>query len=98
MRSFDGCTSPGAPSTVGIRPDLLEQARAQQVDVDAGAIEQGTRAAALLVEERKHEVRGFDELVIAAHGERLRVRERELEFRCQPVHPHEGYPDCCLPR
>ena len=77
---------------------LLEQARAQQVDVDAGAIEQGTRAAALLVEERKHEVRGFDELVVAAHGERLRVRERELEFRCQPVHPHEGDPDCCLPR
>ena len=56
------------------------------------------RAAALLIEEREHEVRGFDELVVAANGERLRVRERKLEFRCQPVHAHEGDPGYCLPR
>ena len=77
--------------------DLLQQARAQQVDVDAGAIEERPRAAALLVEEREHEVRGFDELVVAADGERLRVRERELEFRCQPIHSHPGVPVVACP-
>ena len=84
------------PSTVGIPRDLLEQARAQEVDVDAGPVEERPRAAALLVEEREQEVRGLDELLVAADRERLRVCERKLEFRCQSIRSHRGIPivDC----
>ena len=78
--------------------DLFEQARAQQADVDAGAIEQGARAAALLVEKREHEVRGLDELLVAADGERLRVRQRQLELGSQSIHAHERVPVDGLPR
>ncbi len=74
--------------------DLLEQARAQQVHVDAGAIEQRARAAAFLVEQREQQVHRLDELVIAADRERLRIRQRELEFRRQPILSHRGAPGC----
>ncbi|BBJ99814.1 hypothetical protein I4I65_16660 [Xanthomonas campestris pv. campestris] len=32
---------------------------------------------------------GFDDVVVAAHGQRLRVGQRLLEPRGELVHPHE---------
>ena len=95
-RSFESCTSPPRAFDGRDPAELLEQARAQEVHVDAGAVEQRARAAALLVEEREHQVRGLDELLVAADGERLRVRERELEFGRQSIRSHARHPhvDC----
>ena len=55
-RSFEACTSPCVPSTLGNAVELLQQLRAQQVDVDAGLVEQRAHGAALLVEQRQHQV------------------------------------------
>src|SRR5205085_2965650 len=52
--------------------------------------EHRARAAALLVEQRQQQVRGFDEVVVAADGERLRVAERLLEPGGELVHSHGG--------
>ena len=72
--------------------NLFEQARAQETDVDAGAIEQWACAAALLVEECDHQVDWLDELVVAAIGQRLRVLQRHLKLGREPVHSHAGSP------
>ena len=64
------------------------QLRAQQVDVDAGLGQQTAHRAALLVKQRDHDVRRFDELVILADGQRLRIGERYLELAGQFVHSH----------
>src|SRR5690606_40630380 len=38
------------------------------------------------------QVRGFDEVVVAAHGQRLRVGDGLLEARGEFVHAHGGFP------
>ena len=62
--------------------------RAQSLDVDPGRTEQVARRAALLIQERRHDVQRLDELVIAPDGETLRVGERVLEHGGEFVEPH----------
>ena len=71
--------------------ERLAELRAQHVHVDAGLREQAAHGAALLLEQRGHQVHGLDELVIAADGERLRVLQRLLELGRQLVHSHERF-------
>jgi hypothetical protein len=84
----------GDADVAGLAGDLrqlverLADAFAQQRRVDAGLREQRARAAALLVEQRGEQVHRFDDVVVAADGERLRVGERLLEARGEFVHPH----------
>jgi len=66
----------------------LAKQRAQHCDVDAGLRQQRRRRSALLVEQRHHQVRRFEQVVIAPDGKRLRIGERLLEARCQLVHSH----------
>src|SRR3546814_9612793 len=54
----------------------------------SGRGEQRARAAAGLVQRRQQQVRGFDQVVVAAHGQRLRVGQRLLETRGEFVHAH----------
>jgi hypothetical protein len=62
--------------------------RAQLVDVDAGAHEQRPHAAGVLLQHRQHDVRGLDDLMIAAERDGLRISQRFLELARQPVHSH----------
>src|SRR5690606_16637542 len=66
----------------------LAEALAQQRHVDAGLQQQRARAAALRVEQRRQQVRRLDQVVVAADGQRLGVRERLLEARGELVHAH----------
>ncbi len=68
----------------------LAEPRAQQVDLGARLLEQRPHRAALLVEQRQHQVRGLDELVVAAEGQRLGVGQGHLELGGQFVHAHGG--------
>ncbi len=68
--------------------DRLAELRAQQVHVDAGLRQQPAHRAALLLEQRRHQVHRLDELVIPADGQRLRVLQRLREVRGQFVHAH----------
>ena len=56
----------------------------------AGLRQQRARAAAGLVEQRDQQVRRFDDVVIAADRQRLRVGEGLLEPRGEFVHAHGG--------
>src|ERR1700681_4808094 len=69
-----------------------QQSRAQLIDVRAGLQQQRTHRAAGAVQHRQHQVRGLEELVIAAQRERLRVGERLLEPAGELVHPHGVLP------
>jgi hypothetical protein len=60
------------------------------VDIDTGLEQQRTNRAAVLVEQREHDVSGVDELMVATYGERLRIGERLLELGRQFVHSHSG--------
>ncbi len=51
------------------------QIGAQLRHLNAGLLEQRPRGAALLIEQRRHEVHRLDVLVIAAHGEGLGIRQ-----------------------
>ena len=64
--------------------------RAQLGDIGARLLEQWTRGAALLVEQRRHQVHRLDVLIVATDGERLGIRQRRLEFGRQLVHSHEN--------
>ncbi len=66
--------------------------RTQFVHVHIGLRQQVAHRAALLIEQRDHDVLRLDELVIAADGERLRVGQGLLEFTGQFVHTHERTP------
>ena len=68
--------------------DEHAELRAQQVDVDARFGQQAAHGAALLVEQCDHDVGRFDELVILANGQRLRIRKRHLELAGQFIHSH----------
>jgi hypothetical protein len=78
----------GLAGHLGQAFERLAQALAQQRHVDAGLRQQRARAAALLVEQGHQQVRRFDEIVVAAHGQRLRVLQGRGEARRQLVHPH----------
>ena len=60
--------------------ELFGQLRAEQVDVNPGMRKQRAHRAALLVEQRRHQVHRLDELVIAPDRQRLRIGQRFLEF------------------
>ena len=64
------------------------QALAQHRHVDARLRQQRPGAAALLVQQRQQQVRGFDDGVVAADGERLGIAQRLLETRGEFVHAH----------
>ena len=64
--------------------------------VGAGLVEQRPDGAALLVDQRQHQVRGFDELVVAADRDRLCIRERGLELGRQLVLSHGVATRRCL--
>ncbi len=83
------CTSP--PGTLDVR-QAIERARklgSELRHVGAGFLEQRPRGAALLVEQRRHQVHRLDVLVVAANGQRLGIRQRRLEFGRQLIHSHE---------
>jgi hypothetical protein len=67
----------------------LAELRAQQIDIDPGLRKQMSSRATLLIEQGHHQVHGFYELMILAHGHRLRIGERHLKFACQFVHTHK---------
>ncbi len=69
--------------------ERLAELRAQPVDVGTGLVEQRAHRAALLVEQRQHQVRGLDELVVAAERQRLGIGEGHLELAGQFVGSHE---------
>ncbi len=71
----------------------LGQPLAQHRHIDPRLGQQRARAAALLVEQRSEHVHRFDDVVVAAHGQRLCVRQRLLETRGELVHPHGGVLD-----
>ena len=62
--------------------------RAQRVDIHLRHAQQVAYRTALLVEQRHHQVNRFDELVIAPHGEALRIGQRHLKFIGQFIHSH----------
>ena len=70
----------------------LADALAQGRHVDAGLRQQRRGRAALLVEQRTHQVHRLDHVVVAPDGQRLRVGQRLLKTRSQFVHPHEKAP------
>ena len=83
--------------------DGVAQLRAQQVDVDARFGQQATHAAALLVEQRNHDVCRLDELVILANGQRLRIAQAPSEicwsvcrFALQSLVPDSPAPELTL--
>ncbi len=67
------------------------QLRTQLGHVGARFLEQRPRGAALLVEQGRHQVHGLDVLIVAAHRERLGIRQRRLELRRQFIHPHRYF-------
>jgi len=66
----------------------LAEAGTQAVDIDIGLGQQVAHGAAVLVEQRHHQVHRLDELVVAAERERLRVRQGHLELAGKFVHAH----------
>ncbi|MNV54687.1 hypothetical protein D3C71_1468930 [compost metagenome] len=73
---------------LGQRFQRLVEAFAQHRHVDPGLGQQRARAAALLVQQRGEYMHRFDDVVVAAHGQRLGVSQRLLETRGELVHPH----------
>ncbi len=68
--------------------ERLGELRAQGIDVHVGLGEQAAGRAAFLVEQRRHQVRRFDELVVAPERQALRVGERLLKLGGHFVHAH----------
>ena len=56
--------------------------------------------AAILLEQCRHHVYRFDELMIAPNRQRLRISQRHLEFAGEFIHSHFANPlkklDCSL--
>ena len=70
----------------------LAQRRAKHVHAHAGLGQQVARGAALLVQQRDHNVHRLDELMIHAHGQALGLGQGQLEFAGQFVHSHGKNP------
>ena len=64
--------------------------RAQLGHLSARLLEQRPRSAALLVEQRRHEMHRLDVLIVAADGQRLGIRQCRLKFGRQLVHTHRN--------
>ena len=84
----------------GVNVTALRQRLAEALDKlptvtgQAGSVSLGNDLSRLLnvadklAQQREQQVRGLDQVVVAAHGERLRVAERLLEARGELVHAH----------
>ncbi len=73
--------------------DAIQRAgkiRAQLRYLGTGFLEERPRGAALLIEQRRHEMHGLDVLIVAADGERLGIGQCRLEFGRQLVHSHRN--------
>ena len=68
--------------------EVFTELRAQPIDVHPYLGQEMARGATFLVEQRHHHVGGLDELVIASHGQALRVGQRHLELGGELIHAH----------
>ena len=68
--------------------EQLAQLGAEQVDVYVCLHQQVTDRAALLIEQRRHQVGGFDELVITANRQALCLGQGLLELAGHFIHAH----------
>src|SRR5438309_3706085 len=80
----------GGALDLGQSVEERQQPRAQLVDVGPRLHEQRAHRAARAIEHRQQDMRGLDELMIAAERERLRVGQRLLKAAGQSVHAHES--------
>src|SRR5438105_3803507 len=80
----------GGALDLGQPVEERQQPRAQLVDVGPRLHEQRAHRAARAVEHRQQDVRGLDELMIAAERERLGVGQRLLKAAGELVHAHES--------
>ncbi len=62
-------------------------AKRRRIDLRLGQQRRG--GAALLIEQRCHHVRWLKHVVVAPHGQRLRIGQRLLKTRSKFVHSHE---------
>ena len=70
----------------------LAELRTHQIDVNAGLGQQTADRATLLIEQRNHQMDGFDELVVLADRQGLRIAQCHLEFTREFVHSHGAFP------
>ena len=80
--------SPGRALDLRQPVEQRQQPRAQLVDVRAGLHQQRAHRAARGVQQRQHDVRGLEELVVAAERQRLGVGQRLLKAAGELVHAH----------
>ncbi|MNM52088.1 hypothetical protein D3C81_631600 [compost metagenome] len=73
---------------LGQRIQRFSQPLTQHRHVDACVGQQRTAAAAGLVKQRAEHVYRFDDVVVAANGQRLGVGQRLLEVGGELIHPH----------
>ena len=64
------------------------QLRTQLRHIGARLLEQRPRGATFLIEQRRHEVRRLDVLIVTTERQRLGIRQGGLEFGRQLVHAH----------
>ena len=76
------------PLQLGQLVDERRHALAQLFVVRAGKLQEVGDGAALLVQQRRHKVRRFDERVVAPQGQALRLRQGLLKLACQFVCAH----------
>ena len=58
----------------------LAQMRAHHVDIDPSLGQQVADRAAILIQQRQHQMRRLDKLVVPAYGETLGIGQRQLKF------------------
>ncbi|MNV18433.1 hypothetical protein D3C71_1092560 [compost metagenome] len=73
---------------LGQAVELLAETGAQGVDVHPGQGQQRTDGAAILIEQCRHQMDGFDELVVTTQCERLGIGNSDLEFAGQAIEAH----------
>ena len=79
---------PAVSLQLGQLVDERRHALAQALVVRAGKIQEVGDGAALLVQQRRHKVRRFDERVVAPQGQALRLCQGLLKLACQFVCAH----------
>src|ERR1700722_17601881 len=62
----------------------------------ARLLQQRAGGAALLVEQRGHEMHRLDVLIVAADGQRLSIGQSRLKFCSQLIHSHRNVPEIAL--
>ena len=79
---------------LGVAPDLRQtvqsvaQSDPQLIHVDAGLGQQSADAAAVLLQQRRHQVHRRNELIVPPDRHGLGIGERQLQPACQFVHSH----------